>query len=504
VRNIIEYLENTTHGCNADKVAITDGIQEITFRELYNATQAIASALLDKVSPRQPVLVCMDKRIEFVEAILAVASIGGIYIPIDIELPYQRVEHIINTVSANIVLSTKKDTLPEQLEQRCSILYIEDLVDKKIAIQLLNERRNKLLSTDPLYAIFTSGSTGVPKGIITTHQALISFIDEMTERFEFSEKDVLANQVPFYFDASTKDIYLMCKCACTMHIIPKMLFMLPKKLMEFLNEKQVTRVIWAPSLLCMIAKFAAFDKEKPKFLRSVFFVGEQMPAKQYNIWKKSLPDVQYINLYGSTEVSGSSTYYPIERDIDDSELIPIGYSFAHVDVFLLDADDKLVDEKNVNGEICVRGLSVSCGYFGDFEKTKSVFVQNPLNPYFPEIIYRSGDVGRYNDYGELVYVCRRDFQIKRMGRRIELGEIEAAIGAIKDIDRVCCLFNEENQDLIAIYSGNVEIAVLKKALSDILPVYMMPNVYHNLEEFPLNANRKIDRVKLKNMFVKDV
>lgn len=502
MKNIVEYLEKTSKDL-PDKTAIIDADGKcISFRDLWSNTKAIAAALFEDVHKQQPVLICMEKGIECIESFMAVALLGAYYIPIDITLPFQRIKYIIDTVSAKIVIARRNDNIPEQLATECVVLFVEDLISvgERYLMEGLDPKRN-VLATDPLYAIFTSGSTGVPKGVITSHQALFSFIDEMGERFHFTSEDTLANQVPFYFDASTKDIYLMCKYGCTMCIVPQKLFMMPVQLIEFLNRNNVTRVIWAPSLLCIVARMKTLEKYVPESLKTVFFVGEAMPAQQYNTWKKYLPDIEYVNLYGSTEVTGSSMYYTINREIDNSEQIPIGEPFGNVEVFLIDDHNHLVTEPNITGEICVKGLSLSLGYFGDFEKTRGVFVQNPLNDNWGETVFRSGDIGKYNEFGELVYVCRKDFQIKRMGRRIELGDIEAMIGSVEGVDRVCCLFNEEKQQIIAIISGPDTTDTIVESVKNNLPSYMHPSVYNLVESMPLNANGKIDRNKLKQIYL---
>ena len=502
MRNVIEYLEATArmHG-SKNAIVESDG-RSSSFHVLWMNTVRIAHVLREDVKKGNPVLVCMDKCAECIEAFLAIAALGGVYIPIDTELPYERMQYIVSAVSAQIVLTRRKDILPNELGDICKILYVEDLLESVDGAELSElPKDRKILATDPLYMIFTSGSTGVPKGIITTHLALFSFIDEMGERFHFSAEDILANQVPFYFDASTKDIYLMLKYGCTLCILPKKLFMTPKPLIQFLNDNHVTRIIWSPSLLCIVAKMKTLEKIKPEYLKSVFFVGELMPTQQYNIWKANLPDIEYVNLYGSTEVTGSSMYYIIDREIDNEEVIPIGEPFGNVRVFLLDDENQLVEKRNQIGEICISGVSLSLGYFGQPDMTEKVYVQNPLNKNYRELIYRSGDIGKYNDRGELVYVCRKDYQIKRMGRRIELGDVEAAISSVEGVDRVCCIFNEEKQEIIAVVSSGIMLEDLIEQVKDKLPSYMMPSRYEFLPEFPLNANGKADRTKIKRMYL---
>lgn len=498
---IIDYVENSASRFGKKTAFAFEG-DAITFAELRDKAMHTASFLVDITAPQKPVLILMEKCVDNVAAFLAATYAGCFYVPVDTKMPYLRVKKIIEILSAEIIIARKGDFIHEELFNDCKIYYIDELSNYDGNFDEVEKRSSRIVETDPLYAIFTSGSTGVPKGVLTSHRALTSFIDDMGERFQFSENDVFANQIPFYFDASTKDIYLTIKYGCTTHIIPQKLFLMPKLLVEFLNEKKVTCITWVPSLLCMLANFNVFKKYKPGYLKKVFFVGEVMPTKQYNIWKRNLPDVRYINLYGSTEVTGSSAYYEINRDIEDSEAIPIGNPFGNVDVFLLDEEDKLVTEENKLGEICVRGAALSLGYFREPEKTGKVFVQNPLHDNYPERIYRSGDIARYNEYHEIVYVCRKDFQIKRFGRRIELGEIEAVLSALDGIDRVCCLFEEKKQNLYLFYEGRTEQEEIDSEARKILPSYMIPSVYCRLDSMPLNANGKIDRVKLKSMMEK--
>ena len=496
--NIINYIENSALNFG-NKVAFAYEEDAITFEVLRNRAKNAASFLVNIIEPRKPVLVWMEKSVGNIVAFLAVAYAGCFYVPVDSKMPYLRVKKIIDILSTEVILAHKGDFIPEELFEVCKVYYIDDIVDYDGNFKEVQNRCNRIVETDPVYAIFTSGSTGVPKGVLTSHRALTAFIDDMGERFQFSDKDVFANQIPFYFDASTKDIYLTIKYGCTTHIIPNKLFVMPKLLVNFLNEKKVTSITWVPSLLCMLANFNVFKNSKPEFLKKVFFVGEVMPTKQYNIWKKNLPNVRYVNLYGSTEVTGSSAYYEIDKEIADSETIPIGKPFGNVDVFLLDEKDKLVTNKDTLGEICVRGASLSLGYFREPDKTKKAFVQNPLHNNYPERIYRSGDIGRYDENYDIVYVCRKDFQIKRFGRRIELGEIEAVLSALDGINRCCCLFNEKSQHLYFFYEGSINQSEIDCEARKILPSYMVPSDYYRCDNMPLNANGKIDRVKLKSM-----
>ena len=389
------------------------------------------------------------------------------------------------------------------MKKDCTVFYIEDFKARGIVRpDEIQARQRRSIDTDPVYAIFTSGSTGVPKGVLVSHRSVINFTEWWCETFEFDENEVFANQTPFYFDASVKDIYATLRCGATMHIVPKKYFSLPKKLVHYLNEKRITCIDWVPSALCMIVNFRALDKEKPEYLKKVMFLGEVMPTKQFNMWRAALPEVRYANLYGPTEATGDCTYYKIEREFEDSEPIPIGFACNNTEVLLLDGDT-LVTEKDTIGEICVRGCSLAHGYFNNPEKTAEAFVRNPLQKNYYERIYRTGDLGKYNAYGEIVFMARKDSQIKHMGHRIELGEIETALSAVPGVRRGCCLYEHSTQKIVALFEGDRDTRELTEALKEKLPGYMLPNRFVALEEMPINLNGKIDRTLLKQLYIKE-
>ena len=233
------------------------------------------------------------------------------------------------------------------------------------------------------------------------------------------------------------------------------------------------------------------------------FSGEVLPIKHYKIWKHHLPDAMFVNLYGPTEITCNCTYYVLDREYADDEVIPMGKAFPNEKVFLLDENDNLVSEKGVQGEICVGGTALALGYYKDREKTNQVFVQNPLNTAYNEMIYRTGDLGKYNENGDLIYVSRKDFQIKHLGHRIELGEIEAITTAREGVTRSCCIYDADKQKLILFFTGTRDKKELMKELRTVLPMFMLPNVLVPVEEMPLNKNGKIDRKKLMEDFQKE-
>ena len=306
----------------------------------------------------------------------------------------------------------------------------------------------------------------------------------------------MGNQAPLYFDLSIQDVYATLKSGCTTYLIEKEKFAFPIQLMEYLNEKRINVIMWVPSALCLVANLKALRAEKLPALRMVLFCGEVMPNKQLNAWRKVFTKTTFVNLYGPSETCDASTYYVVDRAFADDEALPIGYPCRDTDIILLNEANELVKGDEV-GELCIRGTSLSYGYYQDQEKTAAAFVQNPLNDCYPELIYRTGDLVKYNKYGELEYISRKDFQIKHMGHRIELGEIETAVSSIDGVERCCCVYDDRRSKIVLFYTGNVDGHEIIQQLKRLIPDYMLPNRKIQLDDMPFNLNGKIDRAALK-------
>lgn len=484
-----------------NKVAFSDKNREMTFGEVYNEANAIAMQFIKENIFKRPVAIFLDKSVECITAFMGVAYSGNFYSPIDVNMPLVRINKILEILEPEVIITDQNHLsyLKENIKNKNFKVYIyEELINNKIDIDKIDRVKKQIIDTDILYVLFTSGSTGIPKGVIISHRSVIDYTEWVTETFKIDENHIFGNQAPFYFDNSVLDIYQTIKNGAMMYIIPREKFIFPIKLIEFLNEKKINIIFWVPSVLCLIANFKLFDKIIPVFLKKIIFAGEVMPNKQLNIWRKNLPNVMFANLYGPTEITVDATYYIVNRNFNDIELLPIGKPCKNTDILVLNNKDELVKAGEV-GELCVRGSSLALGYYNNLEKTKEVFVQNPLNKAYPEIIYRTGDLVKYNEYGELIYISRKDFQIKHMGYRIELGEIEVAISSIEGIEQNCCLYDEKKAKIVMIYVGNVDEKILMKKLEDLLPKYMIPNKKIKIDKMPLNLNGKIDRVKLKEL-----
>ena len=453
MRNVLEYLEQSAERF-PEKSAVTDGICTYTYKELLAYSRKIGSGIAAYCRSEQPVAVLAEKGADTLAAFLGIIQAGCFYVLMNPELPIGRLEQVQQVLQAAYIVTDREHReMALQIVPEHQILWMEELMETDENQTLLSERRKRAIDTAPLYANFTSGSTGQPKGVVVSHRSVLDFIDVFTELFGITSEDRIANQAPFDFDVSVKDIYSSLKTGATLVIVPKQLFSQPAPLLDYLCDHEVTVMIWAVSALCLISIFHGLDYKVPAKVRKVLFSGEVMPPKHLKAWMDHLPEADFINLYGPTE------------------------------------PDKA-------GEICVRGTALALGYYRMPEQTAEHFVQNPLNHCYPELIYRTGDLGRYNEYGEILFGGRKDYQIKYMGHRIELEEIERAMENIEGISRACCIFDEKKSKLYGFYVGEIEKKELHHRMSSSLPPFMVPGALRKVEQMPLTKNGKTDRKAL--------
>jgi len=499
-KNVLEYLEHTA-ALYPDKTAFADEGRSLSFGQLLSMSRSMGTALAEAVKRvNTPVIVLSERTAVTVAAFMGVLQSGCCYVPVDASTPIERINAIAETLTPGAILyPAALENVAEAIRADCPRIPFEEGFACGTNSALLHARREQVLDIDPVYLIFTSGSTGTPKGIVIAHRNVIDFTDWFAEIGHFTNEDILGNQAPFYFDLSVKDIYTCLKCGATINIIPKKLFMFPALLVDFLAEHRVTALVWATSAFHLVANSGVLEKRVPLALRTVILGGEALMAKQLNLWRAAYPDVQYINLYGPTEVTVDCTWYPITGRFDNADVIPIGSACRNKEVFLLDSEGKEPRPGHI-GELCVRGAGLAKGYFGDWSKTAASFIQDPRNPNYPDIIYRTGDLAVRGEDGLFRFVSRRDGQIKHMGYRIELGEIETAVNSVDGVGETACVFKSAEDKIVCIYTGSIEGKQLAKTLRPMLPKYMIPNIYERLETMPHNPNGKIDRPALKKQY----
>lgn len=500
MKTILDYFEETTERF-PDKVGFSDGSQELTFGQAMDNARRIATVLAS-FGRKKPVAIFMDRNCGCLSAMLGTLYANDFYTVIDVHSPADRIQSILETLENPLVLADEGSwTLADTLVGHDALLRYEDAISTEIDCALLADIRAGMIDMDTAYVLFTSGSTGCPKGAVISHRSLLSYIDWVTETFGFDATTVFGSQTPLYFSMSVTDFYSTVKCGCTYHMIPKRYFAFPLPLIDYLNEKKVNTIYWVPTAISVLSNWKAFDVKKPSYLKTVLFAGEVMPTKQLNYWVRNLdPSIVYANLFGPTETTDICTYYILDRAFSDTDSIPIGVPCKNCQAIII-KEDGTEAAPGEEGELYVRTSFMADGYYRNPEKTNQAFVQNPLNHAFPERVYRTGDIVRQNQKGELLYISRRDFQIKRSGYRIELGEIEAAANSVEKVKSCACVYVKEQDSLVLFYEGGPkDTAVVLNCVKEKVPSYMLPDSVIRMKDIPKNANGKIDRKQLAASF----
>lgn len=498
--NVLDYLDKSANDY-PDKIAFVEECSQVTFHNFRENVMVRASGLLRHIRQEciqhKPIAVMQEKGIDELISFMAIAWTGNIYVPFDVDAPYERMKKILDFLEPALIIADMQNLKKAQDLQGGMEVVLNTELDQceTVGEEALMRIRRKLIDTDPLYIICTSGSTGTPKGVVVSHRAVIDFTEESSEKMDFSMNEKFVSQVPFYFDVSVLDIYCTLRNAATLHIVPRQYYTFPIKVMQYIEQNEINALIWVPSALVLVANLKLLEVINVSCLKKIMFCGEVMPNKQLNMWRKAVPEAKYVNYYGPAETTCASTYYIVDREFDDDEPLPIGKPAYNTRILILDEEDQPVKGNEI-GELCILGSGLALGYYNNEDRTRNGFIQNPLNHFYAERMYRTGDLVKLNEYGELLYVGRKDYQIKHMGYRIELGEIETAANGISGIDRSCCLYNADKKYIVLFFQGTAHEKEIIKILKNKIPYYMIPQSVIKVEEMPLNANGKINRLDL--------
>ena len=487
-----------------DKTCVSFESQKISFKEMELFTNSFAKFIKSKGIQRNSFIpFFIPKSINSIKSILAILKSDCSYIPLDIEMPKDRLISILENSNAPCIIvdTNSKKLFGSLINSQIPLLNIEDFSQHDSSPLCYAN-----LSTDVAYTIYTSGSTGVPKGVMISHQGILDYIDWCVETYELTAKDEISNHAPLYFDNSTFDLYTAFKTGATLHLAPHEINSFPPKLTQWIKQNEISCFFCVPSVMSILSKTKSISENCFPKLKNLIFAGETLAPKVLHHFQQLLPHTQFTNMYGPTEITVDCTYYKIPKEITDfPKGIHIGVVRKNMEIFVRTNDNKILRGPNVDGELLVRGKSVSLGYLNDPQKTKDQFIQNPFNCFYHDPLYCTGDLVTIDGDGLIYFVGRADNQIKFMGYRIELGEIERALCDFHFIKEAVVVFNHLDQIGNKFIAAMVEASdetteeKIKMEMSQKVPKYMVPKKISIVEQLPKTSNDKFDRIKISKM-----
>jgi amino acid adenylation domain-containing protein/non-ribosomal peptide synthase protein (TIGR01720 family) len=483
-----------------DAVAVVFGNQSLTYRELNRRSNQVSHHLRAAgVGPDVPVGLCAERSLEMVVGMLGILKAGGAYVPLDPSYPEDRLGFILEDTSAPVLLLHRSSAggLPRY---RGKVLQMER-IDEESAGQSPPNPTAVPTADHLAYVIHTSGSTGRPKGVMISHRALVNHMCWIINQFGFSTSDRILQKTPISFDASVWEFHAPLLSGGCLVMAPVEAHRDPELLVSTMLEQKITVVQFVPTLLEVVIKEPRWPQCRS--VRQVFCGGEALAPRLVAGFSELHP-AQLHNLYGPTEATIDATFFTCALS-EGKESIPIGRPVANLEVYVLDANRQPVP-MGVKGELYIGGAGLARGYWGQPGLTAERFVQHPFRQPGAARLYRTGDLGRHRADGNIEYLGRMDRQVKLRGFRIELGEIESVLGGHPDVEQSAVVVREDkggNRRIVAYVVGREGASptpdVLRKALRNTLPEYMIPAAYVMLDSLPLTPNGKVDREYLLQM-----
>jgi amino acid adenylation domain-containing protein len=510
-----------------DAIAVVMHGARLTYAELEAASNRLAHTLKAAgCEPGDRVGLLLTKSPLAIVSMVGTLKADCTYVPLDPSSPAPRVGKIVESAEPRVILAEARTASllsallsDPRLRAAIAVGWMERDRSKEEALwprfTLGDVERASSTALDyrngpehPAHLLFTSGSTGTPKGVVIPHRSVIAFVEWARRYFDITSSDRVSGHPPLHFDLSTFDVYGTFASGAELHLVPPEINLLPNALAEFIRSEELTQWFSVPSLLSYMTKFDVVRFNDFPALRRLLWCGEVFPTPALRYWMARLPRVRFTNLYGPTEATIASSYYTVPAaPEDDGAAIPIGTPCEGEELLVLSETLRPVPPGEV-GDLYIRGVGLSPGYWRDPEKTSAAFVPNPFSADPADRLYRTGDLARVGADGLVYFLGRADSQIKSRGYRIELGEIETAVNALSILQEcavvaiptdgfegtvICCAY-------VPGAGASVTPALIRKELAKVLPAPMLPSRWMAFERLPRNANGKFDRRQLQEAF----
>lgn len=520
--NILENIIINNH----DTIAITSGKKFITYHELNDQANYIANFLLSLNISKESVITTFlnDKALQ-IESLLGIFKSGNIYLPFDTKYGQNHWEELLTKIQPEVLLVSheylevlkKYQSLLQQSSLK--IIAVETGVLKPSFSEISIETFEKtdintenitfetpdiaITDNDSNYIFFTSGTTGKPKAVLGSHISLSHFIHWEIKELDIKNKIQVAQITSLSFDASLRDIFVAFITGSTLHIPDQDTRDNPELLIKWLSAKKINLLHTIPTMLRVIINAGEemeFDRTDLSDLRCILLAGEKLYVKDITKWRTLFGDkAVFYNLYGATESTLIKTFYKItdSPEAEHNGSIPAGHPISNTRILILNENGDLC-KINEKGKVYIKTPFLSKGYYRNPEATAQKFIQNPLNDQ-KDIIYDTGDLGKYNQDRNLIIIGREDGEVKINGVRVDINSMESTISDFDGVEMVKCIVhtrNNENSVICFYISKTLTENDLKKLCTKYLTVYEQP-VIIRIEEFPTNANGKVDVERLK-------
>ena len=496
-------LFNETVALHAENIAVVADAKEFSYAVLEKQSNSVANYLIDKNLPKNSVIgICIERSFEMIAGLMGILKAGHAYLPVDTGNPAERNAFIIENSGAKLVLTGAglQSNFPAGIA--CVDLKDPDVYrynDQPVMDALLAPE-------DTAYVIYTSGSTGRPKGVAVSHRALVNRLNWMQKAYPITSDDAVLQKTPFTFDVSVWELFWGFTQGARLVMLEPEGEKNPFKIADTIVHNKISVIHFVPSMLNVFLKYINredFSITRLKTLKYVFASGEALPVQVANRFNEIVyrqVKSRLINLYGPTEATIDVSYFNCNT-LQPLTKIPIGKPIDNIKLYILDKNLQLLPI-GIPGELYIAGAGLAKGYINNKELTDERFISNPLNN--RELIYKTGDMAKWMEDGNIEYLGRMDDQVKIRGFRIELGEIEKQLSRHPLIHGTAVVVREKDGDkfLTGYYVAEEEIDNLHAYLSESLPEYMVPAYFVRMNAIPVTANGKLNRKALPEHEVK--